>query len=624
MIYKKNNLSKLALFIFLLAVLITNTINTKWLDQGYESVLSWDALGYYLYLPSTFIYNDLKDMAFADEMMKTYNFSSYFYQAQKAPNGNFVMSYTMGVSILLLPFFFLGHLLAYLFNFPTDGFSTPYIFSVYMGGVCYAFLGLYLLRKVLLDFFSDKVTAIVLLIVALATNFFHYAVYEVGMAHVYLFALYAILIYCTHKWHKAQNWKYLVGVGISLGIAILIRPSEIVAAFIPLLWNVYSPDSFKQKLQLVQENRVQVAALILICFLVGLPQFLYWKWTSGQFLYYTYHGMGFSFLSPHIIKGLISIKKGWLVYTPVMILSIIGFIPLFKKYRKIAVALLVFFVLNVYFIFSWDVWWYAGSFGSRPMVQSYSVLLFPIAALMSYIINAKGIFLKGLTILFIVGCGVLNLFQNWQYNQHYFSTEGMLPYTYKLIFGKVNVNRELVRSYENANEFDGHEIAASKPLYHNNFEVEQENIKRDSSIAFESQYSAVISPESPFLEVINTEPNTLEKTSPIGLKVTFQGYFPDWEWIYDKFSRLVISYEKNNQSFSEKAIRINNLAGEEAINNSNDYFGSPKIWNTVEIRTELDMDELKKADKLKIFFWNPGTTPFYFDNLKVEVVQLKD
>ena len=100
--FQKNNF---ILVVYLFATVIFLFIVPQWKQENYNSILSWDAMGYYLYLPSLFIYKDLFHLHFIPGILQHYQPSSYFYQSHQLSKGNWVMSYTMGISILQLPFF---------------------------------------------------------------------------------------------------------------------------------------------------------------------------------------------------------------------------------------------------------------------------------------------------------------------------------------------------------------------------------------------------------------------------------------------------------------------------------------------------------------------------------------
>ena len=138
------------------------------------AVLTWDAMGHYLYLPAHFIYHDLSRLAFIPDIMREYSPTGSFYQAFPAPDGPagaLVMKYPIGLAVLNTPFFWLGHWAAGHWNYPQDGFSPPYQIAIAFGSLLYSLLALSLLRRVLLRYVSDVVVALTLALLVLGTNY---------------------------------------------------------------------------------------------------------------------------------------------------------------------------------------------------------------------------------------------------------------------------------------------------------------------------------------------------------------------------------------------------------------------------------------------------------------------
>lgn len=182
-------------------------------QTGGEATISWDASGYYWYLPSAFIYKDLKNQAFHDSILIKYQPTPYpdFQQAFWHHNsGHYVMKYSAGMAIMEMPFFFAGHLAAKALHEPQDGFSRPYQWSIQLGGLLIALIGLWYLRKFLLLFYEDKTVAITLLILTLATNYLNYAAIDVGMSHSWLFTLYVFLLLNTYHFYQRPSFKYAI------------------------------------------------------------------------------------------------------------------------------------------------------------------------------------------------------------------------------------------------------------------------------------------------------------------------------------------------------------------------------------------------------------------------------
>jgi len=75
------------------------------------SLISWDVLAHYLYLPATFIYDDpgIKNHDAMFLKIQEYDLSATFYQVIRHENGNHIIKTTCGWAILHSPFFW-GHI----------------------------------------------------------------------------------------------------------------------------------------------------------------------------------------------------------------------------------------------------------------------------------------------------------------------------------------------------------------------------------------------------------------------------------------------------------------------------------------------------------------------------------
>lgn len=81
------------------------------------------------------------------------------------------MKYPMGQALQFLPWFLTAHWLAEPLGFPADGFSAPYQAAIAWGSLLIAFLGLWYLRRVLLNYFSEGITATVLVSIVFGSNY---------------------------------------------------------------------------------------------------------------------------------------------------------------------------------------------------------------------------------------------------------------------------------------------------------------------------------------------------------------------------------------------------------------------------------------------------------------------
>lgn len=407
-----------------------------------KNAFAWDSFGYHLYLPAFFQHHDLAlhDLGWVEEAMKHNDASGTLYQVSTLPDGARVIKYPMGLAVLWAPWYGVGHIAAKLTHAPTDGYSAPYQLAVTLGVLVYILLGLHWLRKALLSGFSDRVTAAVIVLVVFGTNYLDQAVFGRTMPHAVLFTLYAGIVRFTIRWQAVRAWGDAVKLAVLLGLAALSRPSEAVAILIPALWGLASVQARHAHWVALRNQWKQWALIGVILVLIGLPQFLYWKSVSGHFFVDSYNnpGEGFDLTGPHTGKFLFSFRKGWYIYTPLMLLATIGFLPLRKRWPVAFPALLVFFVVNLYLLSSWTCWWYADSFSSRAMVGSYAVMAIPLGALLAWAEDRKGL-RRGIVVAACGACTLLNVFQQWQFSKGIIHSSRMTRAAYLAGFGRLHV-----------------------------------------------------------------------------------------------------------------------------------------------------------------------------------------
>jgi hypothetical protein len=412
----KNKYSLISCVVISIVIIAFRFEPTRYEKEKPLLVTTWDALGYYLYLPSIFIYNDFKELAWFPEIDQKYSVSGgKVYQAGKSKSGHYVFKYLGGVAILESPFFITGHLLASKLGYPTDGFSPPYQFAIVFGAMFYCILSLFLLRKILLMYFNDSVTSVSLLLLFLATNIIQYISVDGAMSHSFIFFLYVLILYFTIKWHLKPSILWASLIGAVIGLATISRPTEAIMLFIPLLWSTQSKEKSAEKWKLVKQYKSHLYFLALFGFLAVLPQLIYWKAATGSFVYDV--GSKWHFLSPHF-KVLFGWESGWFIYTPVVIFFIVGMFMIKKfPFRK---SVITFCLLNIYIIIAWSDWRYGASYSCRALTQSYPVFALPLAAFISKINSRTWRYLFYTLGLYLI---IINIFQLVQYNRgilHYY------------------------------------------------------------------------------------------------------------------------------------------------------------------------------------------------------------
>jgi hypothetical protein len=585
-----------------------------------NNVLSWDVFGYYLYLPAKFIYQDLglKDQQWLHDIIQKYHSTESLYQAYLLPNGNWILKCFIGLSIIYSPFFLVGDIFANHSSYPHDGFSYPYQLAIIICGLVYTLVGLIFFRYVLKNFFKENITGIVLIISVLGTNYFNTTVLSAAMPHNFLFTLNAVFIWGAIKWNKSKKILYAIVMAFTAGMILIVRPSEMVILLIPILINVFNKESFKEKLRIIWRNKLQIFISGIVVIIVILPQLWYWHSKSGYWIFDSYPnpGEGMDFLSPHIYNVLLSFRKGWLIYTPVMIFSILGFCTLFKENKNIFYAVLIYFIVNLYLVSCWSCWWYAGAdFSQRALISSYIILAIPMGYFIKNILRKK--FLKYLFFL-IVGVLIgLNLFQTWQFNCGIIDGERMTAKYYFKVFGNINItpaDKKLLlieRSYNGIEEFkdQNNYYCRNIGLYDFDEEIYPDYAKNyEKDTAYSGNTCLRMDSALEFSPTIRTTYCGITEKDHAWIKASVMIYITDSCNTESPLLTVTAIHKEGNYKYYTKSLKREEIVKE--------------TWKKIEMYY-LTPEVRSVFDEIRIYVWNKNKQKVYIDDLKADVYTLK-
>jgi hypothetical protein len=408
--------------LLIIAVVLIATFFTNQFYKDKNRALLCDIVGYYNYLPSLFIRHDITQKENPCPLVPNF------------PNekGQRVPKMTVGMSYLFAPFFFAANAYVNIAGIECDEYDLPYSFALFFSSLLFSLLGFLFLRKLLLRFFSDIIVAITLISISLATNIIYYIIDYGPLSQAYSFCLFAIFIYYSIKWHDKQTLFNTIILGLIGGLIFIVRPVNAIIVLFFIFYNVTTFSTFKDRLILFLSNYKNLLLIIVIAFAFWIPQLLFWKHVTGQWLYYTYGEEGFFWTKPMTFYGLFCYRNGWLIYTPIMTFSLIGMFFLRKSFKGFAVPIVTYFILTIYVVFCWWCWWYNG-YGNRVMVESYSILAIPLASFYNFIFR-KNIFINVLSATVIAFLIFLNFFQLDQFRRNIIDWDGMTKKAYWSVF----------------------------------------------------------------------------------------------------------------------------------------------------------------------------------------------
>lgn len=609
---------------FIVALLIVVSIgflrckDYTWRNQENPYPIGWDFFGYYLYLPATFVYHDLgiEDHSWLDGIHSKYKPSTTAYQTSPGKDGKQIIIYNIGLAIIYTPGFLVADAIADGSAYARDGFSKPYQLAPQITAFLFTLLGIFMFRKICLLFFSDGLTALLLPIILIGTNYFFQVTYDGVMPHNFLFTLNCFVLWYTIKWHETRKLKHIALLALFLGFATICRPTDLIWIIVPVFWGVYDKASFIEKWTYLKSHVSTALTFLFILIAMLFIQLAYVKYASGNFFAINKHGESFSFFDPYTLKFLFSFRKGWLVYTPIMIFAIIGFYFLKKQNKFIWISLFVFFAVNLYVLSSWECWWYGGgAFSERPMVETYVMMGIPMGYFLSWVADSK-LWIKISLGLFMPFLIFLNLFQTWQFLNGIIHLERTTQAYYWKVFLKTSADEEarkllaVDRSVSTFADYDNYiDKYERKEPFHATFE-EPFGDAYDKyiidSTAKEGKHSFVLKDDMAFSKGFET---TFEETTTKSYL-----YVRASAWVY-----LTVPYTESNSCLVLVVESKGNIVQYLTTN----YQGMDiPLFKWTPIHVDMITYEPRHGnDKIKSYFWNMGTKPVLIDDFKVEIFE---
>ncbi|RYZ55928.1 MAG: hypothetical protein EOP49_01790 [Sphingobacteriales bacterium] len=616
---QKKYLKRLILLLALLASSI------YWMKIGKNvQVFYGDALGYYMYLPNTFIYDNLDSFTRLPDPKTapsnvTYYLNSMQGSAVRTEKGYILNQYTYGTALLELPFFAAAHAWEKLSGGEATGFSKNYELAIKFSSVFYTALGLFLVYLILQAYVSCLLATIATMLLLLGTNLFWFTVHQAGMAHIPLFFLYALLIWTTIKLHRVPRSSLFAIAGLTAGMITIIRPTDIICLLIPLLYMVRNGQSLREKVDFIRMHRMKILLMVVSFIIPLIPQLVLWKHLSGHWLYYSYGDQGFNWTHPRIKDGLFSYFNGWFAYTPLMLFAMAGLL-LIKRIRDWWWCSWLLVPLYIYIVYSWYCFNYINGFGSRPMIHLYPLLAIPLAAFLDFICFRKILaWCVGLLCMFFISLNITNSIQ--QSRGLLLSQESYFAFFVETMF-------RMHLSYENLVQFDNglfqpeaHKVKFVSRLGCLSSAELNESVSQDVRPTLSvSAYSLRDREYLPKVISVVYDPELHGaggwlKASGVFLSPAYPGEY--------RHNLLVVEVRRGDQELTWKAIKIENKIGlaDRSCGHNRDFVLThyhDNRWGPVHYYVPLP-DDIRKGDVIKCYIHNVAKIDLLVNRMCLEI-----
>lgn len=388
----------------------------------FDTPVHGDGEGYYAYLPAYLLDHD----AGFGTLIRDHLIPAYAALGHKTPwelgfwpepTGNWLDKYGVGESLLLLPFFAVGHAVASATRAGADGYTSAEVFAAGAAALVYTAAGLLVLRSVLRRHFPEWVTAVTLVAVTFGTSLFDFATWDSLVNHAFSFFVVALLLLATLRWYdRPQSWPRVLLIGALAGLLADIRLTNVVLLIALPLLGVGSVAAVRARSRLLWDGRWKVLAGTLAGAVAFLPQSITWYIATGHWLIRSYPGESFDFLHPHLIDSLFSMQPhGLLPYAPVLAFSFLGLGWAWLRRRDIALPVTAAFLPFWYIVSAWYDWSYQASFGQRAFIDILPLLALPFAYFLVSLpwrwLRVAAVSVAGV----MVGATVILMIAYWQY-----------------------------------------------------------------------------------------------------------------------------------------------------------------------------------------------------------------
>jgi len=578
-----------------------------WQGADARHTIDGDGSGYYSYLTTVFRYKttDFKSVYEYEKTRRGLDYMGHYFHEY---NGKIVNKYYAGTAVMMLPFYVMASVLSKLANMPVDGYNILFQYAAAFAAAFYLAIGLLLVNALLKTFTIRKpIRVLTLLSLLLGTNLFYYAFMHPAHSHVYSFAAIAGFAYFARLYMLHGNAKALYSMSLLLGLVALIRPTNLLLV---LLIPFFATDFqiVKQRVTALFKKPLLIFSALIFFLMFFSVQIIFNYLQTGEFILYTYKNEGFHFLQPATWSFLFSYRKGFFIYTPLMLLLFSGFIVLFRQSKFQTYWLLGFLIVLVYFLSSWWNWFFGDSFGMRAMIDYYPIFAILLALGFSALskIRAGKIFLT----LFLLLIVPLNLVQAYQYEVGILHPDSMNKDKYWHVFFKTD------KAYRNVLGSQPEPVFKSLSSYRQlDFFMDMESVSplwtgnaiQLSGEAYSGMYLAQIDEKSAFsptLVLANSQLFVTESAMYVSAHLMYR------ELKINAAAKAMMVYaatNTNNQLVFYKVQKLKQLPDE--VTNS---------WRYAEFGMKVPAWSSDVA-QVKVYIWNPDGTAFQLDDLAVNI-----
>jgi hypothetical protein len=349
-----------------------------------------DGVGYYAYIRSMLVHHDLR---FEEDWhiqgtpsilpaVGAEDRSGIFY----LPTGYLPNHFSVGPSILWAPFLVPVHMVAVALgkaglDVKTDGFSMPYLITAALATALYGFLGLCVSFYFACHYVGKRYVLFATIGLWFASSLPVYMYFDPFYSHAH--SVFAVSIFLWY-WHRTRSQRTLAQwaiLGLLSGLVLDTYYLNIAILLLPLLeslrrywqsWRAPVRDWEALRQQFFANLAYSCATLVAF-----LPTLITRQIIYGNPLKFGYEPS--FWFHPVLWQPLFSSNHGLLLWTPIVIPSLVGLFLLRRYDRELSTYSLVAFVAMYYIVACHPDWHGISSFGNRFFISLTPLFILGLA-----------------------------------------------------------------------------------------------------------------------------------------------------------------------------------------------------------------------------------------------------
>lgn len=357
--------------LFILAGVLSLCLFRPWLSS--------DGIYYYGLLVS--LVQD-HDLSLYNQPLPWYWFGNMHGYLFRPEAGYVVLPVSMGTSLLWSPAYVVASGLAKALAGLGIHQALPSYNALAVSAVCFSSLALSLAgclicRSLCLRVADDSSSTLAVFLLFIGTPLLAYSTVEPSFSHSSSFFCLSLFLWRWLRYREDSSLWNAALVGLAGGLAGLVRLQDAFFLILPgvdigvFLWR------HRTREHLVRRTGHGLAMMGVVLF-VMTPQCLAWWITEGHVLHQTPGFWGMP--GQYLLEVLLSPRKGLFVWSPVLWLSLPGWILLCRKDRPLGALILLGFLVQSVLNGSIHQWWGGGGFGGRRFVNLLPFFALGLAA----------------------------------------------------------------------------------------------------------------------------------------------------------------------------------------------------------------------------------------------------